>query len=209
MRFDDKQVEQAVKDYKAGKNPDENAYLIYRHFYTRVFVHLKRKNIPENNTQDLIQEVFLRVFKNIQKSRDESQFNRWVARIAENVSADYWRRHFADKRDGEMISIETPVNDDGDLNGLTLEGILRDESPESRPDEVLLNKEDKQRMAEAIRRLPPQMRRCLQLCYEQGMSNKEIAEEMGITEGAVKSHLFSARKKVKAYLDDQDGESNP
>jgi RNA polymerase sigma factor (sigma-70 family) len=70
-----------------------------------------------------------------------------------------------------------------------------DDSQEPDPSEVLLLKEQQQILLDKIMRLPPQMRKCL-LLYCKDYTHKEIAELMKLSEGAVKKHLFDAKKRL-------------
>ena len=79
-----------------------------------------------------------------------------------------------------------------------------DDSEASKPLKLLLDKERNQRLEEAIRRLPTQMRSCFIFRYNHSMSYQQIAVEMRLSIDAVKSHLKEARKRLIADNDIKD-----
>ena len=66
--------------------------------------------------------------------------------------------------------------------------------------EALLEKERREKLTEAVKRLPPQMQRCVQLRIQKGLAMAEIAAVMRISVNTVKAHLHQARKVLKEEL---------
>jgi RNA polymerase sigma factor (sigma-70 family) len=121
--------------------------------------------------------------------------------IAETVYLDEVRRGETKKRYGMTVSLDTGGQDeDGEPAPMS----LPDDSEASKPLKLLLDKERNQRLEEAIRRLPTQMRSCFIFRYNHSMSYQQIAVEMRLSIDAVKSHLKEARKRLIADEDKKD-----
>lgn len=89
--------------------------------------------------------------------------------------------------------------------GLPLEVQEEDvDPPAEQPgaEEGVQEKERNEQLRRAIDELPPQQRRCLILRIYHELSTREIAQRMGLSEGAVRAHLFQARQKLRDLLKD-------
>ncbi len=192
MKCDSQQVEQAVKDYQAGKDCEENFRLIYECCRRRVFSAFNRRNFTPDQCHDLTQEAFSRVYKSIAEFRGEIPFSDWVIRkVAVSVYKDELRRRKAQKRDQPEVSLDG-VGDDDEIRALSLES--RDPSPLHE----LLDKELWQRVDEALARLPQQMGSCMKLHLRQGRSAGEIAVILNLSINTVKAHLREGKAKLRA-----------
>lgn len=141
------------------------------------------------DAEDVYQEVFMKVHKNIQRFEFKSDFFTWLYRIVVNAALSYRRKRFRH----EHVSIEaseerndgwhwTPVND----------------TPE--PDQVMLNQEVVQMVYKGVEQLPMMQRVVFILRYFEEFKLKEIAEITNCSEGAVKNHLFRSTQKMKKAL---------
>ena len=138
---------------------------------------------------DLSQDVFLRVFRTIQRFRGQSALRTWIYRIAINQARNrhrFWRRrHRADQ-----VSLDAHVAAHGDF----LCG--GDVGPERR----LAQKELAARLRQALAGLPFEQRTVIVLREIDGLSYEDIAFSLGVTVGAVKSRLTRARHTLRAEL---------
>jgi RNA polymerase sigma-70 factor (ECF subfamily) len=131
-----------------------------------------------NAADDLAQEVFITVYRNLKKFRFESQFTTWIYRITINKCKDHLRkvnvrRIFLSLKDEEAESVLESINEDSDIKE-----IVRD----------------------AIATLPDKLRIPLVLKDLEGFSYQEIAETMNCEIGTVKSRIFRAREALKKML---------
>ena len=138
---------------------------------------------------DLSQEVFLRVFRTIQRFRGQSSLRTWIYRIAVNQARNrhrFWRRrHRADQ-----VSLDEHVAAYGEFlssNGAT-------------PDRILAQKELAERLQSALDRLPFDQRTAIVLREVDGLSYDEIAFSLGVAVGTVKSRLTRARQALRLEL---------
>jgi RNA polymerase sigma-70 factor (ECF subfamily) len=138
---------------------------------------------------DLSQEVFLRVFRTIQRFRGQSSLRTWIYRIAVNQARNrhrFWRR----RHRGDQISLDAHVAAHGDhLPG-----------GQAGPDRVLEQKELAARLQGALEHLPFDQRTAILLREIDGLSYDEIAYSLGVAVGTVKSRLMRARKALRLEL---------
>ena len=133
-----------------------------------------------NATQvdDIAQDVFLMVFKNLAHFRFECQFTTWLYRITVNKCRDYLRKM-------KIRSIFIPLKENDDSLNYT-------------PDAE--NKEVKEIVRKAIAKLPDKLRIPLLLKDIEGFSYQEIADFVECELGTVKSRIFRARENLKDIL---------
>lgn len=132
-------------------------------------------------SEDLAQQVFIRVWKSAPRYRPTAKFTTWLFRITRNLVFNELRRkrHFVDQT--EEISEPT-------------------ERAEKEPDQVLLEEELQLAIQDAINRLPESQRMAIILRRYEEMPYEEIAKVMGTTVPAVKSILFRARAELRQRL---------
>lgn len=139
--------------------------------------------IPDH--EDLCQDVFLKVYRNIHKFREDAKLSTWIAQIAYNTSINYLRKKRPSLYEDETRILETTETD------------------EDLPDIQTEKRDIHQRIAEAIDRLPIQMKTVITLYHLEEMNYKEIGEIMKLPEGTMKSYLFRARRHLKKILSHQ------
>ncbi len=206
MNCTPEQIEQAAKNYQDGKDPDGNFFLIYK-CLKRVILWLfsKEYKIPPARRDELIQDVFLRVYKNMARFQRKSSFRHWVTVIARNVVKDYAEAQQTQMRAGESVTVSLDVGgDDGRPNSRI---DVADDSPEADPLAAAVTAQQRRLLREAVESLPPQMRRCVEL-YFRDYSYQEVADLLGLTRGAVAKHISDAKGKIKAYIASRSEASN-
>ncbi|MDR9402777.1 MAG: sigma-70 family RNA polymerase sigma factor [Halothece sp. Uz-M2-17] len=140
---------------------------------------------------DLVQEVWIRVYRNIQRLKDPVKFRGWLSRITTNLFYDELRKR---KRFQSPISLDAPRQvDDGEL---TLEVATDLPSPE----QDLSSQEFYDQLHRAIAQLPESFRSTIMLREIEGLSYEEIAEITGVSLGTVKSRIARARAKLQEVL---------
>lgn len=137
---------------------------------------------------DAAQEVFVRVYRNIESFKEQSSFTTWLYRIITNVCSDILRKR---QRDTKVISINQFTDENKDVD-------IKDDSPT-----VEENMELSERQAAvrgAINELKEEYRVVITLCDIEGMSYDEIADMLNIPSGTVKSRINRARNALKKIL---------
>jgi RNA polymerase sigma factor (sigma-70 family) len=149
---------------------------------------LRRSLRDRSNIDDLVQEVYVRV---CEAANDQipQPVRPFVFTIARNLLVDRVRRE-------QVVSIEA-VEDLEALNAaIDMPG----------PEQSVIAREELRRLQAALDRLPPRAREALLLRKVEGLSWREIAARMGITEGTVNQHLKSAIRSLTYMLYGEPGD---
>ncbi len=134
------------------------------------------------NALDVTQNVFIKVYRNIDRCRADGMFKPWLLRIAYNESISFLRK----RRPQEVES-----QDDREPDG-TLE-------PTQEAD--LLRREEQGKILAGLQALNPKYRTAVSLRYGEGLKVREIADAMGCSEGMVKSLLFRGVRQIRKYVE--------
>lgn len=173
-------------------SPNREFTEIYDEYYPKVLRYVGRMT-GLNDAEDIAQEVFDKVHKGIKGFQGESGLTTWIYRIATNAVIDR-TRSAAFKQSTASVSMDS--SDDREARP--------DMEDQSAPaiDQVVIQKEMQDCINEHIDKLPSDYRIVIVLSELEGMSNKEIAEILGISLSNVKIRLHRARTRLKAILDD-------
>jgi RNA polymerase sigma-70 factor (ECF subfamily) len=177
-----------------GVHPDRAAFaeLLRRHqsHVEKILYHLA----PDwQDRADLAQEVWIRVYRNVNRLKDPVKFRGWLSRIATNLFYDELRKR---KRVRPPISLDAPrMVEDGEMDW----DIAADRPG---PDEDLSTREFYDQLREAIADLPEVFRTTIVLREIDGMAYEEIAEITGVSLGTVKSRIATARQRLQVQLQD-------
>ncbi len=135
---------------------------------------------------DIVQEVFIKLFRSIKNFKGESRFSTYLYRMAMNTAIDHLR-----KAGKTLVS---------SLDGE--DAIQPVESSDKRPDRIFLYKELEEKVNDALRKIPLDQRTALVLREVEGLSYQEIAETMGCSMGTIMSRLHYGRKRMQELLRD-------
>lgn len=190
-----KTTEQIIGELRHGLNREANYKLLFEQYHDQVYRFFQRNGMAREDCRDLTQDVFVSVYRGLKSLRDEKQFHTWLFRIARNVFKNELERRQAKKRTGRVLSLEerSGASDDGSASAGKAD-------PRTSPMEALLEKERREKLTEAVKGLPLQMQRCVQLRILKGLSMAEIAAVMRISVNTVKAHLHQAKKVLKEEL---------
>ena len=167
---------------------DEGAAVEFVRRYERLVTHIVFRMICNaSDREDLCQDVFLRVLKNLKRFRHESKLSTWIGQIAHNHCINYLKK-------------KRSVLFDDNTQTITIENV----AGESRTPEELAQASDlSASVQKEISKLKIPYRTVLTLYHVDEMSYAEIAEIMSMPEGTVKSYLFRARKMLSKALENQ------
>lgn len=149
------------------------------------------------DAEDARQDAFLKVIRGLEQfagagKRGEKgdDLHAWVSRIGTNASIDIIRK----RRDGRNLSMEEPTGIAEETVG---SGIA---TGKENPEQSFSRLEMRRRMANAIKRLNPELRRVCLLRDVLGYSTQEVAERIGTSSLTVRLRLFRARRKLREEL---------
>jgi len=149
---------------------DQEAFgVLYERYVGRIYNYVYYRTGNHHDAEDLTARVFYRAIRNIGNYQDRGlPLSAWLYRIAHNLIAN-WHR---DRSRRPEILLD--------------EGLAFYQTPEH-PEVTLLQNEERERLLKMIRHLPPERQQLLILKFMDHLSNAEIGQVMGRTEGAVKS----------------------
>jgi len=156
-------------------------------------------NITGNtqDAEDILQETFIKVIRNVGSFQGKSSIYTWVYRIAMNEAIEVLRK-------GKKI--ETSLDDDEDSEVSAPKEIR---SWDLLPEEELMGAEVKTHLERAIKQLSEKLRVVFVLRDMQGLSIQETSQLLGVSEEVVKTRLLRARLTLRESLTDYFGESSP
>lgn len=144
------------------------------------------------DAEDLAQEVFVEVYRSLDKFREESKLSTWIYRIAVTKSLDHLRRMKRKKRFSSLkriIGIDDPAED-------------LPSSSSDNPEQTLAEKENLAVLQHALNALPENQKTAFLLSKQDGYSNSEIAEILQTSVSAVESLVHRAKKNLHDRLHD-------
>ncbi len=172
---------------------NELVILYQERIFSKVFSLLRNRQDAEEVTQD----TFIRAQRGLETFRGTSSFSTWLYQIATNLARNrywyWWRR----KRDASM-SLDCPLGDESDM---TLVDVIPD--AEMTPAEKTVNREFVSRVAECMEELRGAHRDILVMRNVKNMSYEEIAEELGLSIGTVKSRIARARVALRELMGEE------
>ncbi len=180
---------------RAAQRGDERAFeeLVRQYDQSVLRLALNLLRSPED-ANDIYQETFLRVYRNLHKFRYDCSFHTWLYRIVTNLCLDILRKRKVRKEEASTVTTA-----EGELDRM-------DSVPESRghgyPQRELFSSQLNGRIRETLSGLTPRERVVFEMRHCEGMRLKAIGEVLGTTEEAAKNCLFRATQKMRAALGD-------
>jgi RNA polymerase sigma-70 factor (ECF subfamily) len=181
-------------------NSEENFRKFVLQYSRQAFFFFRGYRFSEEESWDLTQETFLRVYKGRKTFRGESRLDTWLYKIARHIALNAIRSRTTQKRGAQEVSLEEHWGDDDSGTWGSIQA-LRDVGGGS-PLDRMLAAEREEILHDSIGTLPPQMQLCVRLRVEEDLKYKEIAKVMHISIDTVKAHLFQARQLLKDKLSD-------
>jgi RNA polymerase sigma-70 factor (ECF subfamily) len=171
---------------------EESAYeaLILR-FEQPVFGLVSRLLDNPADAADVVQEVFLKVFRKVNGFRLESSLKTWIYRIAVNEARNH-QRWFMRHR-GKEVELEPALNEHAGVQDWIPD-------PGRNPYEIALDRETEALLESALEKVSPNYRAALVLREMEGLSYEEIADILGISLGTVKSRILRGRESLRKRL---------
>jgi len=155
------------------------------------FVFQLSHDLTHEDTEEICQEVFLSVIKNLKTFNGQSQFQTWLFRIASNKTKDYRERQHAAKRGGGQVTISLQADDPE--NGLSIDP----PSSAPGPDLALLSAEQSGLVHQALERLEAPCREIIELRYFADLSYDEISRSLQLNPKTVSSRLSKCLDRLE------------
>lgn len=180
---------------RAAQNGDTRAFeelvRMYDQSVLRLALNLLRS--PED-ANDIYQEAFLRVYKNLHTFRFDCSFHTWLYRIVTNLCLDALRKRKVRKEEGTVVETREGILDRMDT--------LEEERADGNPQRRLLSRELQAKIHNVLCGLTQRERLVFEMRHYQGMRLRAIGDVLGTSEEAAKNCLFRATQKMRAALGD-------
>lgn len=152
--------------------------LLYERFSPKMYAVCLRYSGNSEDARDLLQEGFIKIFKNLSKYRGDGSFEGWIRRIFVNTSIEHFRR--------KVYSQDVTEKQENTLEDKTWNVL------DSLAEKDILN---------MIHDLSPGYKTVFNMHVIEGYSHKEIADKLGINEGTSKSQLARAKSVLKKMVE--------
>lgn len=143
--------------------------------------------ITKSENEDLEQEVYIKLWKNSDKYKEQGSMKSWIGTIAKNTSKDYLK----------SAMVRNEQNSTSDEFVITS---IKDKK--TTPEDRVLASERQKRIIKAIDSLKPKLRETIMLCEIYGYTYEEAAEKLNCPIGTIKSRIYNAKKELAEKLDD-------
>ena len=169
------------------KSPEDDITALFKEQYERLFGMVYRMTENVQDTEDVLQNVFIKAYKNSRTFRGDSKISTWLYRITVNESYDYLQTW--NKLPVINISKELGITENEFFDSI--------EYTKNQDDNMIIEEMREKCLRGFLRCIPQKMRVCflLKTCLE--LKNKEIAKVLEISEANVKVLLYRGREKLK------------
>jgi len=177
------QVEDAeiLRKFQDEKTRNEAFNLLLKKYQQKIYWHIRRMVIDHDDADDITQDTFIKVWKNLPGFRNDAQLYTWMYRIATNESITF-------------------LNKKKQKNNIPLDDVAY-ELADTLADSTYFNGDKAQlKLQQAILTLPEKQRLVFNMKYYDDLKYEEISEVLGTSVGALKASFHLAVKKIEAYL---------
>ena len=181
-----------IERIKAGDMAAYNVMVI-RH-YDRIFSRVLQLLNNKQDAEEVTQDAFIRAHRGLENFRGDASFSTWLYQIATNLAHNRYWYWFRRKRD-QSISLDQPQCDDGSL---TLENMMP--CADENPAEAVVTQEFVDRVSTCMQYLNHKHKEVLILRNVKNLTYDEIAQQLDISVGTVKSRIARARESLRSLL---------
>jgi RNA polymerase sigma-70 factor (ECF subfamily) len=181
MTIDEQQLIAMLSDPSTQRKAFE---LVVRQYSEQLYWQVRRIVLTHEDANDVMQNVMLKAWTNLNTFRKDSKLSTWLYRIAVNESLDFIRR----QKNTSTVSAD-------DTSGIANTLLA---------DDYFDGDETEAQLQEAIAKLPDVQRTVFNLRYYEEMKYSEISEILNTTEGALKASYHIAVKKIAEFFHERD-----
>ena len=181
-----------IERIRAGDMAAYNVMVI-RH-YDRIFLRVSQLLNNKQDAEEVTQDAFIRAHRGLENFRGDASFSTWLYQIATNLAHNRYWYWFRRKRD-QSISLDQPQCEDGSL---TLENVMP--CADENPAEAVVTQEFVDRVSACMQYLNDKHKEVLILRNVKNLTYDEIAQQLEISVGTVKSRIARARESLRGLL---------
>jgi len=175
-----------IEKFSNEKTRNEAFNLLLKKYQQRIYWHVRRLVVDHDDADDLIQDIFVKVWKNLSNFRADAQLYTWLYRIATNECITFLNK----KKQHQNISL-----DDDSASYLA----------ETLTTSSYFNGNQAQlKLQQALLTLPEKQRLVFNMKYFDDLKYEEISDILGTSVGALKASYHLAVKKIEQFFNDHD-----
>ena len=178
LQYSEDQFIERLKDSSSAEEAFRDLVALYKE---RLYWHIRNIVKDHDDTDDVLQNTFLKIFRNIDQFKGDSKLYSWMYRIATNESITFLNKK------AKRLKITSE-----ELQNQIIDNLESDVYFEGNEIQVKLQK--------AIARLPDKQQQVFNMKYFQELKYREMAEILNTSEGALKASYHHAAKKIEEYL---------
>lgn len=172
-----------IKELKAGSTEAWN--MLINTYSKRVYNLALNFAGNRDDASDITQDIFLKVYNNIDKFEEDRNFNSWLLKLSRNYCIDYWRKH---KNTRLQLELDERIYDSA---------VHQDSKT---PETSAIKKSDAKYLRHQLQKLPPDLRSLIIMRDIQELSYQEIADQLELPMGTIKSRINRARVKLAKII---------
>ena len=170
-----------LSKFQDEKTRNEAFNILLKKYQQKIYWHIRRMVIDHDDADDIAQDVFVKVWKNLPGFRADAQLYTWMYRIATNECITFLNK----KKAKNNVSLDDVDSTLGDT--LAASSYFDGDKAQRKLQEALLTLPDKQRLV-------------FNMKYYEDMKYEEISDVVGTSVGALKASFHLAVKKIEAFL---------
>ena len=178
MHPDDKEILQLAQD---SERQNEALVLLMKKYKERLYWHIRKMVIIHEDADDLLQNTFMKAWKNLKNFRGDASLYTWLYKIATNETLNYINK-----------KKESLLNEGTDMEIMLGNRIETD--PLFSGDEI------QKRLQKCLLALPEKQRLVFNMKYFDDMTYEQISQILGTSVGALKASYFHAVRKIEAFI---------
>ncbi|MBS1528328.1 MAG: sigma-70 family RNA polymerase sigma factor [Bacteroidetes bacterium] len=174
-----------LSKFRDDKTRNDAFNLLLKKYQQKLYWHIRRMVIDHDDADDLVQDTFVKIWKNLPGFRNDAQLYTWMYRIATNECITFLNR--------KKMKNNVPLDD------------VAYELSDTLADSSYFNGDQAQRkLQQAILTLPEKQRLVFNMKYYDDMKYEEMSEVLGTSVGALKASFHLAVKKIESFLLSKD-----
>jgi len=178
-------LDQKILDHILDKDWEQAFKLLVKDYHQRVYWQIRRMVLIHEDADDIAQNVFIKIYQNLNSFKNESKLSTWIFRITYNETINFIHKNAKEQN----VSFEDySMNIADDLS----------------TDEYFTGDEIELKLQKAIASLPEKQRVVFMMKYHDEMKYEQISEISGTSVGALKASYHHAVTKIKEFLEDED-----
>ena len=177
--------EEILSKFRDEKTRNEAFNLLLKKYQQKIYWHVRRMVIDHDDADDIVQDVFIKIWKNLPGFRNDAQLYTWMYRIATNECITFLNKKKA-KNNVSLDDVDFELAD-------TLSS-----SDQFNGDQI------QRKLQEAILTLPDKQRLVFNMKYFDDLKYEEMSDVLGTSVGALKASYHLAVKKIEAFITNTD-----